>query len=125
MYKPTQEDRHIYLYSKMWYKVTNLIDDLKILLSYRSKSLPENISVDDILIVLTEIASYHTDFPCFMNQLKEKMRTNESMYKFKSAEEIVIYTLLSILRFTNASRIPFNLGKPCEIILPLKEDTQK
>lgn len=45
---------HVYLYAKDWYKKTDIISDLKILIGLRSGLKTEDVRVEDIIIVLTD-----------------------------------------------------------------------
>jgi hypothetical protein len=120
-------DRHIYLYAKNWYKRTDLIEDLKKLLSVRSGIPQEYISTENIVHVLSNITSNYIGTPDkaerFIDDLHHRYTFNKYFINEESSfEETLITTMLSILAFLEVKDIPFELGEPDYNILPKKDD---
>jgi len=104
--------RHLYLYAKGHYDISDKIDDLKIIVGVISWVYPEFVTKEDIQIwLLKEVYNYlHTEDD-FIRFLSDNM-----LYK-----RDLIDKCLSVLRFKDISDIDMELGKPDPNILPLNE----
>ena len=121
-------DSHIYLYAKGWYKKTDVIEDLKIILGERSLLYPEHVSVDDIVSVLSKIAyPYIKDEYEFARFLADILPCNSWQYGEKNEKNIelnIINKLLSVLSLTTVKEkdvVIIPLDKPDPNILPLND----
>ena len=92
----------IILYAKHWFKRTNLIEDLQVLIASRHCLLdPNNISVDDIMDVLTELTEkYNIKLSWFIRQCRstkscQDMNVDNGV-KWTD-QEISIHTMLTWL----------------------------
>jgi hypothetical protein len=93
----------IYLYAKHWYKRTNIIEDMKIILGNRSGISPKFISLGDIFYVLGHITYPHIDeriFLEFINDIHPQNAWKVGGDKNTSIEENIIREMLSILSLT-------------------------
>lgn len=129
---PDNPDTHIYLYAKGFYEKSDLYQDLKTIIGYRSCIEPEHISQTDIVLVLIDIVQYHLqqgnfkgNFLDFINgisphsswKFSDSIKYNqETEYNFYDQ---LIKKCLSNLRLTSIDNIPGKLGKPNPGILPL------
>lgn len=128
------QNTHIYLYAKNWYKKGNIIDDLSIIFSHRSGIEKQYISKTDIIIVLSNIVSFHMqqgdfkrNFLDFINDLSphsswkfnEQNGIKEPKYDFYDQ---LIKKCLLVIGFTSIDNIPGRLGNPDKNILPLSKN---
>lgn len=108
------DSRHLYLYAKGHYKETDMIDDLKKIVSKIAILYPEHVLEKDIKYwLLKEVYKYiktEDDFTNFVNG-----DTFMPIYK-----DDIIAKSLSILRFKKITDIDMELGKTDPKILPLK-----
>lgn len=134
---PDNPDTHIYLYAKGFYEKSDLYQDLKTIIGYRSCIEPEYISQTDIVLVLIDIVQYHLqqgnfkgNFLDFINGISPHSSwkfSDSNNSKFDKPNESIKYDFydqlikkcLSNLRLTNIDNIPGKLGKPNPEILPL------
>lgn len=121
----TESDRHIFLYAKGHYKITDQIEDMKTIIGERCGWDISQVSLNDINSILIGIAWEYIngdhEFAKFINNLNPNniwRHDSEKQYDF---DRILISNSLSVLRFQKVKDIPFKLGKPDPSILPLKE----
>lgn len=118
------EHRHFYLYAKGWYKKTNIIEDLKILVSNYSGIDNNYISEEDIINILSNMIDYHINYSNpskLISKILEIKRYSSLNKEELSINELLILSMLSILTFLNVSEIPIDLGSPDSNILSLRE----
>jgi len=116
---------HVVLYCKDWYKTTNTIDDLKIILSYRNGVKPEKINTGIIFNALFSIVwDYY-----ICNQKHRMLEIFSDFFRWKkewivSVEEMIqiFVNKISIIRIINddGTRI-IDLERPDYNILPKHE----
>ena len=114
-------DRHIFLYAKGHYEVTDQINDLRKILGERSGIEWEYITIDDILrVLLNLIWNYINNRYQFVELLLDLSPHNTWKYGYVYREALVS-KCLSILRFQKVIDIPFKLGEVDEKILPMNK----
>jgi hypothetical protein len=114
---------HVYLYAKNHYKITNVIEDLKILIFQRNNTLVEHITTKDILRSLLPLAFeaiQESDNPSYsFEEFVITLIPSES-WKINAQndnlETRIIKNCLSVIRHTTVERL--NLGEPDFSILP-------
>jgi len=125
-------DSHIYLYAKGWYKETDVIEDMKRIVSIRNGIEPEYCSSKDIAHLLLSIAQSYIriehDFSNFVMDLSPNSfwamlfyPEEKDRYDFNKS---VIRKCLSVLRTVqvmDVDKVLLELDKPDPEILPLKK----
>jgi len=107
-----ENHRHIYLYAKGWYKKTDTIDDLKVIIGDMCALLPEHVDIGGIKSILIGIV-----YEIFQR---------ENLYKSKleafilDCESSVIGACLSVIRMARARspHINIDFGEPDYNLLP-------
>lgn len=116
MYKPDDLERHIILYTKNWYKKTNLIDDLKIIICNEVRSKPEYLLVGDILYWVEKVY-----FEIFNKQQIEFHFGNLFKYKETLNPESFIEFVcekIAYVKVRDGEQLALDLGEPDYTILP-------
>ena len=122
---------HVYLYAKHWYKRTDPIVDMKILIGKRSEIDPIYISVSDIVGQLTDLVWLSITrsgnpsqfFEEFVNDITfNQERWKYGAYENDKQEVVVINKCLSVLSITEKNHIDGELAEPDPNILPLAEE---
>jgi hypothetical protein len=108
-----QSDRHIYLYAKYWYQRTNILDDLRKIVSVRCAFPLEHTTKRDVEEILLDIV-----YDIFE-------REGFSRYGFTQfirdcGKNSVIDTCLSFIAVSEMSTFEIDLGKPDPNVLPFK-----
>lgn len=122
--------RHFYLYAKHWYKRTDIVEDLKILIQNRSGIDAIHLNTNDILenlIDLVWLSISRSGNPShFFSEFVFDTAMPQEWWKFygkekDSQELITIKKCLSVMSLTNVSDIDGELGEPDFTILPEPE----
>ena len=121
--------RHFYLYAKHWYKRTDVVEDLKLLIQNRSLVDPIHLSVRDVIDNLEGLAwNYITKsgnpphfFREFVFDMFPDNRWKHGGDKEDSQEITLIKKILSMMSIESVKNIDGNLGEPDPKILPLSE----
>lgn len=122
---------HIYLYAKHWYKRTDPIKDLKILISNRCGIDVNYINVRECvgqLVDLVWLAINKSGNPqYFFCEFISDITFDQDFWKFGSTEEtkmdvVVINKCLSVLSLTRISDIDGKLAEPDSNILPFEKE---
>jgi hypothetical protein len=100
-------DTHIWLYAKNWYKKTDIIEDLKVIMGKRCALYPEQVKQKDIEIILLDIMYHH---------INNEYRFND--FVLSCVEDGVIKTCLSFMAITEVKDIEGGIGEPDYNILP-------
>ena len=129
----TDFDRHFYLYAKLWYKRTNIIDDMKVIMSKRSGVDTQFIRITDIIYVLTRLVQTTPNFKRenFLEEFATEIlpseqwkhggpHWNDSLVSQRDIIENIVRKCLSILSNQSVKDIPFELGLPDSEILPVR-----
>ena len=123
-----KHDEHIYLYAKNWYKITNVVDDMKVLLSHRSGVEKQHITRQDISSVLLGIAYKQLEkdglteakFIDFIDGVNPSANWLRGGNRHDDFNICVINKCLSVLRFAEVDAK--TMSNPDPNILPLRED---
>ena len=126
-------DRHIFLYAKGHYQISDQTEDMKKIIGERAGIEPNYIGSNDILQVLINIAwnyiNTHGQFIDFINDLNPINAWKHGYLATASKEQSIsdfnrtlISKCLSVLRFQKVTDIPFELGKADPTILPLNQE---
>lgn len=121
--------RHFYLYAKHWYKRTDVVEDLKLLIQERSLIDPVHLSVRDVIDNLEGLAwNYITKsgnpphfFREFVFDMFPDNRWKHGGDKEDSQEVTLIKKILSMMSIEQVKNIDGALGEPDPNILPLLE----
>jgi hypothetical protein len=83
-------DSHIILYAKYWYKRTDVITDMKVLVGERCARDPERVSISNIVSVLTTITyPFMNTKDNFESFLRDCFRRSENYPSSKIANPII------------------------------------
>ena len=133
-------ERHIYLYAKRWYKITDIISDLQIIIGEYCALDPKYVNKANIVSVLTDLAirqilaKSDEDGICreivdLIWDLHPENRWKVGGDKYESFELGVVRKCLSILRLASRKEIAAasplssdDLGEPDSNLLPLKKN---
>lgn len=117
-------DRHIILYAKDWYKITDTIEDLRVIVGKFVMIDPQYIKIDDIFQWVVNIVEEY----CGQKEIAKQFR---QMFKRFGEWEMKDVTLLYIIQkllddslaqlVVKADGIDIKLGIPDPAVLPLKE----
>jgi len=119
--------RHFYLYAKHWYKRTDVIEDLKVLIKERSGIPIEYIRKRDIidnLIDLAWLSITRSGNPAIsFREFVVNIAFPNDWWKFNCNKDVPIEVItinkcLSIMSITEVSKIDGELGEPDYNILP-------
>ena len=125
-------DRHIWLYAKGHYKITDTVEDLKKLMGERSNIDPEYITSGDIISVLLSVV-----YPLISSEEKTKdfiiglhpenyfKASNSGDYTFQDA---FFKKCLSVIRYVTVRKDGewiIDLGEPDPELLPLMVTNRK
>ena len=114
--------RHIYLYAKKHYKISNNWEDLRKIIGQRSGIGFEHITNEDVLRMLCEIAYKHINTSQQFLEFVSGILPTSIFYLSSKNEyninDAILNKLLSIISLTKVTFIDGNLGKPDFDILP-------
>jgi len=122
---------HVYLYAKHWYKHTDVIADMKILIGKRAGIALEHISAESCieqLIDLVWLSISKSGNPIhFFSEFVLDVTIRKNRWKFAgepddSDEVVVIKKCLSVLSLTEKSHIDGEFEEPDPEILPLASE---
>jgi len=122
---------HVYLYAKHWYKHTDVVADMKILIGKRCGIDVKYISVTDIVGQLTDLvwlSITRSGNPIhFFGEFVLDITIRKNHWKFAgepddSDEVVVIKKCLSVLSLTERSHVDGELEEPNPEILPLASE---
>lgn len=122
---------HVYLYAKHWYKRTDVVADMKILIGKRCGIAPEHISAESCieqLIDLVWLSITKSGNPIhFFGEFVLDITIRKNHWKFKGEpddndEVVVIKKCLSVLSITSKSSIDGEFEEPDPEILPLTHE---
>lgn len=126
--------RHFFLYAKGWYRQTDLIDDLKTIISDRCMVEKQYVTNESIYSVLSKAIQPYFDHPSkferFSRMLWDIGRGNIFATEMISIDIAFIKTAMSIMfdavpqshaDNTYSMVISGSLGTPDEKVLPLRE----
>jgi hypothetical protein len=116
-------DRHIYLYAKHWYKVTDRYNDLKIIVAKRCGLDAEHVSKEDIIQVILPIVEKYVKLSEFViNLLPSNTRFRDNLtIEDNLLNECLITLSLTEIKDSSGNYLPgMNIGDPDPNILPLK-----
>ncbi len=122
---------HVYLYAKHWYKCTDVVADMKILISNRCGIDPEYISAADCISQLVDLVwlsiSRSGNPPYFFGEFVNDITIRKNHWKVNgepddSDEVVVIKKCLSVLSTTLKSNIDGEFEEPDPKILPLTNE---
>lgn len=130
------EDRHFYLYAKYHYKMTDMLADLSIIYNRvygfdKDDAVPV-VYLVDILQKLAYVHMNEYNFHTFVEDIlpentwkhgyiTEQSKMCNGTYQNYDVKIAIISKLLSILRLSTVSEIPFELGVADDSILPLRK----
>lgn len=118
------EYSHFYLYAKTWYKETNLIEDLKKVLSNYTETDVEHLDIGHVSYMVGHIAYQHMTEANFFKLISGLNPNRNSFYQENEDYDFslcFIKECLMILRFIDREEIKGDLASPNENILPLRE----
>ena len=116
-------DRHFYLYAKGHYKETDVVEDLKAVVSERSNIDAKYVRVYEIASTLLSLTRKHISevgFERFMLDLAPENRWKIGAEEYDDYWTALFKNCLSVLRFVVPERM--NLGEPDPDVLPLKRE---
>lgn len=123
MIRPNEFERHIILYCKAWYKETNLIDDIRAIISNISGSELQYINVGHVYKFLTQITINYVGKYCIKEFFDNLFKYNESLDSV-TIEEVCgkLACEISIIDVENENKILMDLGEPDYSILDRKDE---
>lgn len=122
MIKPNEFERHIILYCKAWYKETNLIDDIRSIISNISGSELQYINIGHVYRFLTQITINYVEKYCIKEFFDNLFKYNENPDSV-TIEEVCgkLACEISIIDVEDEDEIFIDLGEPDYSILDRKE----
>jgi len=131
-------DSNILLYAKGWYKKTNLIDDMKVLVSHKYMWNKEDCTIGDIVSCCIDLLCKYCilDKPKYIlkqnfEEILQDLNPNEiwkcgyEKNRSYSYEEAIIrktLSMLGLLSVRNGDKMLIELDEPDVTILPLSKD---
>jgi len=103
-------DRHIYLYAKNWYEITDSLNDLKVLVGKRCAIDPNLVTQNDVENILLEIV-----YDIFEREGFHQHGFID--FVFKCRKNSIIDTALGIIAISEMKKHNIDLGKPDSNIL--------
>jgi hypothetical protein len=122
---------HVYLYAKHWYKRTDVVADMKILIGKRCGIAPKHISTENCveqLVDLVWLSISRSGNPIhFFSEFVLDVTLRKNRWKFTDEpddndEVVVIKKCLSVLALTNKKDIDGEFEEPNPKILPLSDE---
>ena len=116
-------DSHIVLYAKHYYKIGDVMDDLKVLVSHRSGVAKKHISDWDVFLTVFNIA-----YP-FMRDENHWTEIIRHTFNYRNATtlkkliECFLFTVIQLIQVKDDSgKILYKLDKPDYSFLPKRKD---
>jgi hypothetical protein len=122
---------HVYLYAKHWYKRTDIVADMKILIGNRCGIAPGFISTENCveqLVDLVYLSITRSGNPIhFFSEFVLDITLRKNRWKFNgesddSDEVVIIKKCLSVLALTDTKNIDGEFAEPDQKILPLANE---